>query len=235
MTTLDIIIIVILCVFFVIGFTRGLIKQFGSLVGYFVALWIAGHYYAPVADYIKKGLSGWQPFIASPLSVILGFIGAYIIAYFLFHLLINLVDAMFRFLSIVPFLNMTNRLGGGAIGLTEGLLLLSAVAYVLLNFPLSQEFADKLRNAKLIPVLEQVALVVKPFLPTAYTQGASLLQFNPTQLQAIDPTKIDINKLDPAAIRAYMKQLNISEDDLPAEVQALLNVSEKPSVTDKKK
>ncbi len=140
MTTLDIIIIVILCVFFVIGFTRGLIKQFGSLVGYFVALWIAGHYYAPVADYIKKGLSGWQPFLAGPFSIVVGFIGAYIIAAFLWHLLINLADGLFRLFSIVPFLNMTNRLGGAAIGLVEGVLLLSALAYMILNFPLSQEF-----------------------------------------------------------------------------------------------
>lgn len=222
--TIDIVILVILCTFFVMGFTRGLIKQVGSLVGYFVALWAASHYYMPVADYIKKGLSGWQPLLAGPLSIVVGFLGAYIIAAFLWHLLINLVDGVFRLFSIVPFLNMTNRLGGAAIGLVEGVLLLSALAFVVLNFPLSREFSDKLRKSALVPVLEQVSGLVKPLLPSIVQNGQGL--FNsipglPGQIPSMP--EIDVNKVDPAAIRQYMKQLNISEEDLPPEVRALLN------------
>lgn len=222
--TIDIVILVILCTFFVMGFTRGLIKQAGSLVGYFVAMWAASHYYGIVADYIKKGLSGWQPFLAGPLSILVGFLGAYIIAYFLWHLFINLVDGVFRLFSIVPFLNMTNRLGGAAMGLVEGVLLLSAVAYVVLNFPLSREFSDKLRKSAIVPMLEQVSGLVKPLLPSIVQNGQGLLNSIPGlpgQIPSIP--EIDINKVDPAAIRQYMKQLNISEEDLPPEVQALLN------------
>ncbi|MDP2630933.1 MAG: CvpA family protein [Candidatus Uhrbacteria bacterium] len=222
--TIDIIILVILCTFFVMGFTRGLIKQVGSLAGYFVALWAASHYYMPVADYIKKGLSGWQPLLAGPLSIVVGFLGAYIIAAFLWHILIKLVDGVFRLFSIVPFLNMTNRLGGAAIGLIEGVLLLSALAFVVLNFPLSQEFTDKVRKSTFVPVLEQVSGLIKPLLPSVVQSGQGLLNSIPGlpgQIPSL-PT-IDVNKVDPAAIRQYMKQLNISEEDLPPEVQALLN------------
>ena len=229
MTTIDIIILVILCTFFVMGFTRGLIKQVGSLVGYFVALWAASHYYGFVADYIKKGLSGWQPLLAGPLSILVGFLGAYIIAAFLWHLLINLVDGLFRLFSIVPFLNMTNRLGGGAIGLAEGVLLLSAVAYVILNFPFSQEITDKLRKSALIPPLEQISGIVRPLLPALAQNGQGLLNSIPGIPGFFSETsgapQIDINKVDPAAIRQYMKQLNVSEKDLPPEVQALLKQS----------
>ncbi|MBI4600283.1 CvpA family protein [Candidatus Uhrbacteria bacterium] len=223
MTTLDIIFIIILCTFFVMGFTRGLIKQAGSLVGYFVALWAASHYYMPVAEYIKKGLSGWQPFLAGPLSVVVGFLGAYIIAAFLWHLLINIADGIFRLFSIVPFLNMTNRLGGAALGLIEGVLLLSAVVYVILNFPFSQEFTGKLRTSAIVPALEQVSGIVKPLLPSLVQGGQGLLNTLPgLPTQSLSLPSIDIDKVDPAAIRQYMKQLNISEEDLPPEVQALL-------------
>jgi len=234
--TIDIIILVILCTFFVIGFTRGLIKQVGSLVGYFVALWAASHYYGVVADYIKKGLSGWQPFLAGPLSVLVGFIGAYIIAAFLWHLLINLIDGLFRIFSIVPFLNMTNRLGGAAIGLVEGILLLSALAYVVLNFPLSQEYTDMLRKSATVPILEQVSGIVKPLLPSLAAGSQGVLNSIPgLPGQSLSSPQIDINKVDPAAIRAYMKQLNISEKDLPPEVQALLKQTEPQKKENKKK
>jgi membrane protein required for colicin V production len=223
--TIDIIIFVILCTFFVMGFTRGLIKQVGSLVGYFVALWAASNYYGPVAEYIKRGLSGWQPFLAGPISVLIGFLGAYIIAYFLWHLLINLVDGLFRLFSIVPFLNMTNRLGGAAVGLIEGVLLLSALAYVVLNFPISQEFSDKLRKSAIVPALEQVSGIVRPLLPSIVQNGQGILNSIPGlsgQLPTSLPA-IDVTTIDPAAIRQYMKQLNISEEDLPDEVRSLLN------------
>lgn len=236
MATLDIVIVVILCVFFVIGFTRGLIKQFGSIVGYFVAMWAASHYYMPVADYIKKGLSGWQPFLAGPLSVLIGFLGAYIIAYFLWHLLINFIDGMFRLFSIVPFLNMTNRLGGAAIGLAEGILMLSAITYVLLTFPLSQDWVNMGKESKIVPIFEEVANFVKPFLPQLTSGASSLLNTPaPFPLKNFDASKVDINKLDPAQIREYMKQLNISEKDLPPEIQQILNQATKPIVVPKKK
>lgn len=228
MFTIDIIIVVILCVFFVIGFTRGLIKQFGSIVGYFVAMWAASHYYMPVAEYIKKGLSGWQPFLAGPLSILVGFLGAYIIAYFLWHLLINFIDGMFRLFSIVPFLNMTNRLGGAAIGLVEGILILSAVTYVMLTFPLSQEWIAQAKESRVVPIFKEVANFVKPFLPQLTSGASSLLNTPaPFALQNFDVSKIDINTLDLAQVRAYMKQLNISEKDLPPEIQKMLEAASK--------
>lgn len=224
MSTIDIIIVVILCTFFVMGFTRGLIKQVGSLVGYFVALWAASHYYLPVAEYIKNGLSGWQPLLAGPFSIVVGFLGAYIIAAFLWHLLINLADGLLRLFSIVPFLNMTNRLGGAAIGFVEGVLLLSAVAYMVVNFPLSQEFTEKIRKSAIVPLLEQVSGIVKPLLPALVQSGQGLFNSIPgLPAQSLTIPSLDINKVDPAAIRQYMKQLNISEEDLPTEVRALLN------------
>lgn len=230
MTTIDIIFLVILCVFFVIGFTRGLIKQVGSLLGYFVALWAANTYHGPVTEYIKTGLTNWQPFLAGPLSVVLGYVGAYILAYFLWHLLINLVDGAFRLFSIVPLLNMTNRLGGAAIGLAEGVLLLAASIYIFSTFPLSSDITATLKRSQLVPIFEGVVTLVKPLLPSITEQGPKLLDLG--NLQKLQLPKgvngeIDVTKLQPAEIRDYMKQLNISEKDLPPEISQLLREAEK--------
>lgn len=230
MTTLDIIFLIILCVFFVIGFTRGLIKQVGSLLGYFVALWAANTYHGPVTEYIKAGLTNWQPFLAGPLSVVIGYIGAYILAYFLWHLLINLVDGAFRLFSIVPLLNMTNRLGGAAVGLAEGVLLLAAMAYIFLSFPISSDMTTMLKRSQLVPLFESAATMIQPLLPSITEQGSKLFDFSNVQKLQL-PTgvsgDIDITKIDPKAIRDYMKQLNITENDLPSDIIHLLREAEK--------
>lgn len=230
MTTLDIIILVIVCFFFVVGFTRGLIKQAGSLAGYFVALWAANTYHGPATEYIKSGLSGWQPFLAGPLSVVLGYVGAYILAYFLWHLLINLIDGAFRLFSIVPLLNMANRIGGAVVGLAEGVLLLAAAAYIFLSFPISSDLTAMLKRSQFVPILENIAAMVQPLLPSISEQGTKLLDFSALQkikLPVSPSGDIDITKIEPKEIRAYMKQLNITEKDLPREISALLREAEK--------
>lgn len=230
MTTLDLIFLVILCFFFVMGFTRGLIKQVGSLLGYFVALWAANMFHGPVTEYIKTGLSSWQPFLAGPLSVVLGYVGAYILAYFLWHLLINLIDGAFRLFSIVPLLNMTNRLGGAAVGLAEGILLLAAGIYIFSTFPLSSDITATLKRSQLVPILEGVVTLVKPLLPTITEQGPKLFDLGNLQklkLPSGAGGEIDITKLNPAEIREYMKQLGIGEKDLPPEISQLLREAEK--------
>ncbi|MBI4252608.1 CvpA family protein [Candidatus Uhrbacteria bacterium] len=230
MTTLDLIFLVILCVFFVIGFTRGLIKQVGSLLGYFVALWAANMYHGPVTEYIKTGLTNWQPFLAGPLSVVLGYVGAYILAYFLWHLLINIIDGAFRLFSIVPLLNMTNRLGGAAVGLAEGVLLLAAGVYIFSTFPLSSDITATIKRSQLVPVFDGVVTLVKPLLPSVIEQGPKLFDLKNIQnlkLPANVQGEIDITKLNPQEIREYMKQLGITEKDLPPEIGQLLREAEK--------
>ncbi|MEK7122235.1 MAG: CvpA family protein [Patescibacteria group bacterium] len=223
MTTLDIIFLVILCFFFVMGFTRGLIKQVGSLLGYFVALWAANTFHEQVSGYIKTGLEGWQPFLAGPLSVVLGYVGAYILAYFLWHLLINLIDGAFRLFSIVPLLNMTNRLGGAAVGFLEGVLLLAAGVYIFASFPLSSDITATLKRSQFVPILEGVVTVVKPLLPAATEQILSVPQL---KLPFGPQGEIDMTRLNPAEIRAYMKQIGVDEKDLPPEVSELLRQAE---------
>lgn len=233
MTTLDIIFLVVLCFFFVMGFTRGLIKQVGSLLGYFVALWAANTFHGPVAEYIKTGLTGWQPFLAGPLSVVFGYVGAYIVAYFLWHILINLIDGAFRLFSIVPLLNMTNRVGGAAIGFAEGVLLLAAGVYIFSSFPLSSDITATLKRSQLVPILEGVVTIVKPLLPAAAEQGQKFfdLKIDPDtlpqlKLPAGPQGAIDVTRLNPAEIRAYMKQVGVSEEDLPPEISELLRETE---------
>lgn len=161
---IDTIILLVLGAFFLIGFVRGFIREAGALVGFFIALVIANNAYPQLIPAIKPSLSQW-PIIAEPLSIMFAYFGTFIAAQILIGIAVRVLDFLVKHFAPVPFLKTANRLAGGALGILEGVFLLSAVLYVLMNFPLSKDLDVRIRASTLAPQIVKAAALIKPFLP----------------------------------------------------------------------
>lgn len=164
MNTIDLIIVIALAVFGLLGLIRGFIQEVGSLIGLFVGLFVAGKAAWPVAQYIREGFAQY-PAIADMLSYIVAFFLVFFVVTFIFGFLVKVIDKLFNIFAVFPFLKTINRLGGAALGLLEGTLFLAALAYMITTLPLNMKFTDQVKESTGGPVLLGIATVVKPFLP----------------------------------------------------------------------
>ncbi|MFA6603554.1 MAG: CvpA family protein [Patescibacteria group bacterium] len=162
MSVIDIAILVLLGGFILAGFWFGLIHMVGALVGLFVGVAVAGHYYAGVAAWLS-------PLIGDNLSLasILSFLFLFLLTGKLFGLLLSLIDKVFKIIAIIPFTKTINRLLGAAFGLLEGTLYLSVAVYFISRFPVSVAFDLLLQNSPFIRPLALIGSLFSPLLPEA--------------------------------------------------------------------
>jgi len=118
MNVIDIIILVVLCLFAVKGLVRGLVNEAASLAGLVVGGWLAYRYYSSLAVPIKSFLH-----LPAHLSSFLAFIAILLLTGICAHIIGNVITAALRLVM----LGSLNRLGGVLLGATEGVLLLSMV------------------------------------------------------------------------------------------------------------
>lgn len=211
MFSLDIVIIIVLVVFILIGLMRGLIRQIGSLAVFFVALWLASSFQDTAALYIKPSLKDWK-FLADPLAKSIGFFAIFFVGSFLLNLLVRLADKVFNAFATMGFIKATNRIGGALVGLAEGLLLVSVILYVLSFFGPSFAGMQKyMKESKLMPFFGQTAGIIKPFLPDLTMFQKSLEQVQPllNQADALQKAGIpltDPTKIDQATLKKFLEQ-----------------------------
>lgn len=206
---IDAIILVIIGIFFLMGFVKGFIKQIGSIIGFFLALWVAATFYPQFAAYLKPSFQQWQ-IIASQLSVFVAYILLFFGTQFAFGILVSIADYLFRIFSFAPFMKFTNRLLGGLIGTTEGILLVSAAFALLTQVAFFPALSQKLKKSAFAPLASTVSSVITPLLP-------DLSKFTPT-LPPL-PSSIDLNSID-------FKSLNIDSINLDSESLKDLNIDQ---------
>ncbi len=235
----DTLLVLALAAFFLIGFVRGFIREVGAIIGFFVSIWLAGQYYMLAVPYIRPSLSQW-PFIADSLSVVVAFFGTFIVSQILFGFVIRILDFFIRRLSPIPFLKTTNRLLGGAVGVVEGVFFLSVILFVFTTFPISKDLAKRINDSKLAGQIIKISKLITPLLPniSSFTpqflnqpfpdQKALEQLLKNSNLPAIDPSKIDISKID-------LKAFGIDEKTLPPEVQTYLKAVRASQVPTQKK
>ncbi len=164
MQTIDTLIFIILASFFLFGFVRGFIKELGAVLGFFISVWAAGAFYQHQVPYVKPLLKEY-PLAADPLSIALSYIGLYIGASIFFHIVVRLLDQIFRIFSFIPFLKTANRILGGLVGFIEGLLLLSFLVLVIIQIPVFPKTKDVFEKSVFIPWLNKVGVIIKPLIP----------------------------------------------------------------------
>jgi membrane protein required for colicin V production len=133
MNLVDILIWVVLILFAVKGFLKGLMKEVCSLLGLLVGGWAAFKYDHTLAEAIR-------PLIHLPhgISVFLSFILIFLLLGILFYLFGYLLTVVLK----IMLLGWLNRFGGVFFGLLEGALLLCIILY----FGTSRPVPEKLRN-----------------------------------------------------------------------------------------
>lgn len=203
----DAIILIVIGIFFLMGFVRGFIKQIGAIIGFFLALWIAATFYPQFAAYLKPSFQQWQ-IIASQLSVFVAYILLFFGTQFAFSIMVSIADYLFRIFSFAPFMKLTNRLLGGLIGALEGLLLISAAFVILTQITLFPVLSQKLKKSVFAPLATTVSSVIMPLLPDVSKFSPSLpLLPGGIDINSIDLKSLDINSLNLDS--ESMKELNI--------------------------
>ncbi len=139
MNLADILIWLVLLGFVVKGFTKGLIRQVCSLMGFLVGGWAALKYYHSLAE-TSRHVIHLPPNVASFLS----FICIFLVVGLLFFLLGHLLTAFFK----IILLGGVNRVGGVVLGFLEGAFILSLLLFFMVSTPLPEKFKGYLLRSR---------------------------------------------------------------------------------------
>ncbi|MBI5621759.1 CvpA family protein [Candidatus Falkowbacteria bacterium] len=164
MPLFDLILVIILGGFVMFGFWFGFIHTLGSLLGIVAGAFVAGHYY--------QGLASWGSFIwgGGDLGYVIAFMIILIFVNRIVGLLFYVVDRIFEFLTIIPFLKTIDRLAGALLGFLEGAFTLGLVLFFLSRYPVNEWLSGQLVASTIAPWLVGMAQVLAPLLPEILRQ-----------------------------------------------------------------
>ncbi len=149
---IDIIILIILVIFFITGAKRGLIRQALDILGIILAFLGAFYLAHYVAGYLEDSIA-LQYTISLILSAVVIFIA--IMIFF------KIMGAFFKKVAETALLGPLDRVGGGLFGLFKGVLLVSLLLIIALNIPLPDQYKQQIRDRPL-------AIGIYPVLPSVF-------------------------------------------------------------------
>lgn len=170
MILFDLILLLILGGFVLYGLWFGLIHTLGVLVGTIAGAFLAARWYEPVADWAGFLFGGREN-----LAKIVCFLILFIIINRLVGLVFWLIDKVFSFFKIVPFLSTINRLLGAVFGFLEGTLVLGLTLFIAEKYPLGDWFMNSLADSKVADYFITVGKILMPLLPEVLRQIKSLI------------------------------------------------------------
>jgi len=139
MNLVDILVWLVLLGFVVKGFTKGLIRQICSLMGFLVGGWAALKYYQYLCE-ASRHIIHLPPNVATFLS----FICIFLVVGLLFFLLGHLLTVIFN----IILLGGVNRIGGVILGFLEGAFILSMLLYFGTSRPMPEKIKGYLLRSK---------------------------------------------------------------------------------------
>lgn len=170
LTILDVVLILALFGFVFFGFWVGLIHALGGLIGSIVGAVVASRLFEPLAVQ-WAGLFGGN----ENLARIVIFIILFVIVNRLIGLGFWIIEKMFNFFSVIPFLKTINRLGGAVFGFVEGVLVIGVTIYVASRFPLGGLFTTSLQGSDIAKKLVEISSFITPLLPVLLRQVRSVI------------------------------------------------------------
>ncbi len=167
MSYFDVVIVCILFGFTLFGLWAGLIQSVGSIVGTIAGAYIAGHYFQPIAAWVITR-SDWSENIAR-----------IVVFFLLFVVITRVVGAIFwfaqKFLRLIPFGRLVNRISGAILGLIEGLILLGLFVYLVQKFPLGEKLMPAINASRVIDWTEPVVRFIVEKFPWLFSKLLQLL------------------------------------------------------------
>lgn len=170
MTLFDLILLLILGGFVAYGLWFGLINTLGVLVGTIAGAFLAARWYDDVASWLGFLFGGREN-----LAKVICFLILFIIINRLVGLVFWLVDKIFSFLKIIPFLSTINRLLGAVFGFLEGVLVLGLTLYLAERYPLGDWFMNYLADSKVAHYFITVGKILMPLLPEVLKQIKTMI------------------------------------------------------------
>jgi len=151
------------------GLWFGFIHTLGSIIGTFAGAFFAGLSY--------NALGGWlESIFGHPnLMRIFAFIFIFIIINRLIGFAFYVLDKIFKFMLIIPFLKSVNRLLGGVLGFFEGLLVVGLSLFIIARFPLSDWFTGVLKASVVAPWFISTSKILQLMLPELLKQIQSVI------------------------------------------------------------
>ena len=138
----DVVIVLVLALAIWKGYARGFVSELGGAVavtGALVTPWFYnGAFDGPIEQTLKLG-----PGSAHVIGMFATGLGTYIA--------ILLAARLLGRIARLPLLGIGNALGGAAVGLAKGAILLWLILFVALFFPLSPDIRDSLHESRLAP------------------------------------------------------------------------------------
>ena len=187
MSFIDIIILIILALFVWKGIKMGLIEAIGGIVGLFIGVFLAGRYYAQVAEVIEGVVFGSQI-----LATILAFLLVFIVVNRGVALIFWIVDRIFHIVAIIPGLKSLNRLLGGIFALIEGLIFIGIIVYVLSFFPLTNKLSASVEKSKFAGIMETVGKISTPFIPDSLENWKDYVPSLPSIPEALGNIPLEV-------------------------------------------
>ncbi len=172
MQIFDLILIVILFSFVFYDFFVGFITALGSVIGVIIGVWVAGHYYLLVYNYLQHYVGKFE---IETIVKATSFILIFILINRLSGLFFYLIDKIFNFIAIIPFLKTFNRLLGAILGFIEGSLVIGTILYILSRYSIGFWFDRLLSQSEYAPSFIRMINVLKPFLPEILKQAHSII------------------------------------------------------------
>ncbi len=147
MNYLDIIIAIILLLFGVKGFRKGLIIEVVTLLAFAVGVYGAMHFSDFTAEHLKEFMEINPKYLNTT---------AFVLTFILLVILVNIIGRMVTKLIQAMNLGFFNKLGGAVFGMAKGVLLCSIMVMVLNNFQLIGIVKPEvMEQSKLYPYIEE--------------------------------------------------------------------------------
>jgi uncharacterized membrane protein required for colicin V production len=171
MLTLDLILALVLILFFFSGLSKGLIRSLGRIFGLIIGAYIASRFYL---NFFQWG--GDLLEINESIGKILAFVILFIVATQLTHFLFYLIEKTFNLLAFIPGSKYINNILGGVLGFLEGSLFLGMIFFVISRYTgISGSFGDMINNSVIIPWLNLIVNLILPILPQAFKALQSII------------------------------------------------------------
>ena len=160
MTAIDIVIILLLIMFGVVGWKQGIIKEAVQLIGMIIILVIAFMFKGELGNIFCK----WLPFFnfnGSPIEgmttlnillyQVLGFVIIFTVLYAIYTIILKLSGVFQKILDWTIILLIPSKIGGLIIGLLEGYILLFVLLLIITGLPAN--YTSNFTNSDLVQTI----------------------------------------------------------------------------------
>lgn len=165
MSIIDIVCIVIILAFTLIGLKKGVIKSLVQLIGTCAVLVLAFVFKDVLANFLMTYLPFYnfggifEGITAINVLVyeLISFIVIYVLLYCVLSIIINLAGIVEKLLDITVILAIPSKILGGIVGLIEGLIMAFLVAFILFHIPATQSMVAESKFS--IILLERTPII----------------------------------------------------------------------------